>query len=66
MTCQQEFVRAAANLILNELGPRLKRRKIGIDASPLSPSQIAVLAACKACGVLDTHAIRKVMDDAFR
>ena len=54
----------AANLIINEVEPRLRR--LGLEASPISGKEIAILAACKVCGVLTTRDIRRLLDELLR
>ncbi len=60
-----EVYQNVANLIINELMPRLARAGIEADASPVTPEQISIAALAKAYGVMDTHTIRRLMDEAF-
>lgn len=55
----------AANLIINELLPRLKKRNIEIEDSPVNPREIAALALAKDAGIISHHEIRKLLDGAF-
>jgi len=56
----------AADLIINELAPRLKKRGIDVAAdSPVSPEDIAELAYLKFQGHITTHDIRKWLDSQF-
>lgn len=56
------LVQVAANLILNELSPRLKKAGIEIKDSPVKPFEIHILAAAKLEGVVSTHEIRQILD----
>jgi Asp-tRNA(Asn)/Glu-tRNA(Gln) amidotransferase B subunit len=57
--------RIAANLIINELIPRLNAAGIEIDNSPVPTFIIAGLAKMKHEGKVDTHSIRKILDRFF-
>lgn len=52
----------AANLVLHELLPRLKKRDIEIANSPIPPEQIGEWTIAKHRGEVSTHEIRKRMD----
>lgn len=54
-----------ANLIINELLPRLTRAGLGPQESPVKPVEISALALLKVHGVATTHQIRKYMDGKF-
>jgi Asp-tRNAAsn/Glu-tRNAGln amidotransferase B subunit (PET112 homolog) len=56
-----EFLREAANLMLNELFPRLKKAGIPIAQSPVLPLDIRALAILKSAGVFSTHEIRQLI-----
>lgn len=58
--------RIAANLILNELLPRLKKSGLDIDTSPVKPWQIAMASVLKHKGLVTTHEIRKCMEWSFQ
>ena len=63
---KQEVVQIAANLIINELAPRLKRKGIKIEESPVSPLHIQAYACMKYCEIITTRDIREMLDEAFR
>ena len=54
--------RVAATLILEELVPRLKRRGLVIEDSPVSPDDVRWLALGKVRGLLTTAEIREMLD----
>jgi Asp-tRNA(Asn)/Glu-tRNA(Gln) amidotransferase B subunit len=56
----------AANLIINELLPRLSRHKIRIEDSPVPGTVIAALSIYKHEGKIDTHTIRRILDRFFQ
>lgn len=64
MGASQEIASIAANLMVNELLPRLKKNKIGIESSPISAEKMAEFAILKYAG-FSTREIRKLMDAAF-
>ena len=55
----------AANLIIHELLPRLKKSGLGVENSPVTPSEIAVLAMVKDAAIFSHHEIRQLLDKAF-
>jgi Asp-tRNA(Asn)/Glu-tRNA(Gln) amidotransferase B subunit len=59
-TVEQE----AAKIILNELTPRLKKKKLEIKDSPIPPSVVSMLARAKFEGWID-HATLRLMLDVF-
>ena len=60
-----EVASIAANLIINELTPRLKRSGIRIENSPVTPVDMRLLACLKYCDVLSTRDIRETLDEMF-
>jgi Asp-tRNA(Asn)/Glu-tRNA(Gln) amidotransferase B subunit len=56
-------VQVAANLILNELMPRLKKAGIEIQDCPIPPEILGIAAKLKHEGKLTTHEIRQWMDE---
>lgn len=60
---RQAQAKIAANLIINELLPRLKRKGLKIESSPVTPAHINLMARFKHAGFLSTHSIRILMDD---
>jgi Asp-tRNA(Asn)/Glu-tRNA(Gln) amidotransferase B subunit len=52
-----------ANLIINELLPRLKRKGIKIQDSPITPKDLSALAKIKSLGIFTTHDIRLMLDE---
>lgn len=56
---------STANLMVNELLPRLKRSGMPIEKSPVTPEDMAILAAAKCLGVWSTHEIRLRMGERF-
>ena len=60
-----EFYQTASNLILNDLLPRLNKRGIRIEDSPIKPYDMRVLAYAKFSGELTTRDIREIMDSAL-
>ena len=55
----------AANLIIHELLPRLKKAGISVEDSPVTPHDMAVLAMVKDAGIFSHHEIRKLLDGVF-
>ena len=62
---EPEFCRLAANLIINELLPRLEKAGIEINSSPVSPGDLSFLTDLKLKGVISTREIRQVLDTVF-
>ena len=63
---EKKWIGVSANLILNELCPRLKKHGIEFKDSPIKPEELRVVALMKLAGVLSTHQIRQMMDNLFR
>lgn len=64
MPTELEKARAkvSANIILNDLMPRLNRAGIHISKSPITPQDVAGMAQLKLDGILSTHQIRNIID----
>ena len=62
---EASFPAVVANLIVNELVPRLKKAGVGIEKSPVPPELITLFAALKIMGRVTTHEIRGWMDECF-
>ena len=60
-----EVARICANLIINELNPRLNKHNIKIENSPVEPAEIRLLGCLKYCEVLTTQEIRQMLDEKF-
>ena len=58
-----EVNQIAATLIINELMPRLNRKKIKIENSPITPAEIRTLACLKYGEAVTTKDIREHLDE---
>ena len=54
-----------AKLLLNELAPRLKRAGLTPASSPVKPAALAFGVSCIDQGILSTHELRALLDEAF-
>lgn len=59
------YAKIASNLLLYELKPRLKKKKLDWKESPVSPLMMQILSIGKLFGVLSTYEIRQELDKAF-
>lgn len=55
----------SAKLLINEVVPRLQKRKMSVSQSPIHPLLLNCMAACKVDKILDHAQVRKVIDMFF-
>ncbi len=55
-------IEICANIIINDLAPRLKRMGIPFDQSPVLPEQIADMSFLQFNGVMSNRDIRELLD----
>ena len=55
-----------ADLICNEVSPRLKKKGIGFADSPITPQMVREAAIAKHLKIISTSEIRQIFDDIMR
>ena len=62
---REALLKLAAKLMLNELVPRLKKRGVTADKSPITPEKFGLGVLAVYCGAWDTHYFRMKLDEVF-
>lgn len=55
----------AARVLIHEIMPRLKRRKLTISQCPISVERLCIGIQALHCGAWDMHHFRQKLDEAF-